>query len=385
MNSDHNPEFITESLRRRADEGAERTLAVSATGIDLCSNDYLGIARGLGSPEVFERVRRSLPAEGALGATGSRLVSGTTEAHVDLESYLSEFYSAEAALVFGSGYEANVGLLSSIGRRSDTILYDELVHASMRDGIRLGVSRAYSFAHNDLDDLRSKLSQARGDVYVAVEAVYSMDGHMAPLAEIASICRESGAYLIVDEAHSSGVYGQFGEGLCVERGLVEQIFARVHTFGKAVGFRGACVVGSDELRRFLINFSRPFIYSTAPDRVALAFMKEAHQMIRTANHRREELFSILRALKSLKQEFSELSFTESDTCIQALVVPGNRAVLAVEKALQDAGFFTKAIRSPTVPEGSERIRFSVHSFNSIAELRGAFEVVRHLNRVRSAV
>jgi len=385
MDSEQIPEFITESLRRRADEGAERTLVVSLSGIDLCSNDYLGIARGLGSPEVIERVLRSLPDECSLGATGSRLVSGTTEAHVDLESYLAAFYRVEAALLFGSGYEANVGLLSSIGRRSDTILYDELVHASMRDGIRLGVSRAYSFAHNDLDDLRRKLSQARGDVYVAVEAVYSMDGHMAPLAEIASICRESGAYLIVDEAHSSGVYGQSGEGLCVERGVAQQIFARVHTFGKAVGFRGACVVGSKELRRFLINFSRPFIYSTAPDRVALGFMKEAHEMVRTASRQREELFSLLREMKTLKAEFSELSFTESESSIQALVVPGNTAVLTVEKALHDAGIFTKAIRSPTVPEGTERIRFSVHSFNSISELRGAFEVVRGLKVLRSAV
>lgn len=385
MNSEKAPDSIIEPLDRRAAEDAERKLTVAASSVDLCSNDYLGISRELSRPEVSERVLRSLSHTSSLGATGSRLVSGTTEAHLQLEEYLAEFYRGEAALLFGSGYEANVGLLSSIGRRSDTILYDELVHASMRDGIRLGISRAYSFAHNDLDDLRRKLLKASGDIYVAVEAVYSMDGHMAPLVEIASLCREFGAYLIVDEAHSSGVYGKFGEGLCVERGVHQQVFARVHTFGKAIGFRGACVLGGAELRRFLINFSRPFIYSTAPDQVSLAYIKEAHELVRGANDQRRALSAVIAGLHSLKAAFGELSLTASESSIQSLIVSGNREVLAVEAALQEAGFFTKAIRSPTVPEGSERIRFSVHAYNSLAELRRAFEVVRSLYTLQRAV
>lgn len=388
MDQQRNPQSLREALNRRAAEDAERILSTQTAGVDLCSNDYLGVARDLSRPEVIKRVLasvcNSVCDQDPLGATGSRLVSGTTEAHLELESYLATFYRAEAALLFGSGYEANVGLLGSIGRRGDTILYDDLVHASMRDGIRLGVSRAYSFAHNDLDDLRKKLRQARGDIYVAVEAVYSMDGHKAPLGELVSVCREFGAYLIVDEAHSSGVHGAEGEGLCAESGIADEVFARVHTFGKALGFRGACIVGSADLRRFLINFSRPFIYSTAPDKLSLAFIREAHEFVKEASDQRRALGALIVELRMLKEECGALSFTESESSIQSVLVPGNRNVLAAERALHDAGIFTKAIRSPTVPEGSERIRFSIHSFNTLSEIRAAFNVVRNLDVMRRA-
>ncbi len=365
-------------LAQRAEQGALRALQVLSTGCDLCSNDYLGVARRLSTRECIERVLAECQERAPLGATGSRLVSGTTEAHLDLEAYLASVHRADSALLFGSGYEANVGLLSSVARRSDTILYDELVHASMRDGVRLGVARNYSFAHNDVADLRRKISQASGEVYVAVESIYSMDGHRAPLAEIVQVCRETGAYLIVDEAHSTGIYGTGGAGLAVELGLEGALFARVHTFGKAVGFRGACVVGSREITRFLVNFARPFIYSTACDLVALAFMREAYRMVQDASTERAALFALLEAMRELKREFAALQFVESESAIQGVIVPGNRAVVAAERALQEAGFQVKAIRSPTVPEGSERLRLSLHSYNTVEELRAALAVVQGL-------
>ena len=304
-----------------------------------------------------------------MGATGSRLVSGTTRAHEDLESFLAEFHGAPSALLFGSGYEANVGLLSGLGARHDTIIYDELVHASMRDGIRLSAARSYSFRHNDLDDLRSKIAQARGDVFVAVESLYSMDGDTAPLGDLCSLCEEVGAFLIVDEAHSTGVYGKRGEGLVQSQGLHTRVYARVHTFGKAVGYRGAIVVGGETLREYLINFARPFIYSTAPDLLTMRYIDRAYRLMADAHEERARLRELIAGFRLLPSEFPSLTFLASDSPIQGVVLPSNERVLAAEGALQGSGFFAKAIRSPTVPPGSERIRLCLHSFNTLEEVR----------------
>jgi 8-amino-7-oxononanoate synthase len=367
------PKSILEALQQRERDGALRSTEAGQPGADLCSNDYLGIARRLAQPEIIARIIGSCSSEPALGATGSRLVSGTTAAHHAFEEFLAHFHRGERALLFGSGYEANVGLLSALGRRTDTLIYDELAHASMRDGLRLSLSRSFSFRHNDLSDLRQKLSNATGECYVVVESVYSMDGHRAPLRELCELCEEVGAYLIVDEAHATGVYGPRGEGLVVECGLEGRVFARVHTFGKAVGYRGACVVGSESLQSFLINFARPFVYSTAPDAVSIAFMREAYRLVEEATRERAKLGALISSWRDLKREFSGLSFIESDTAIQGVVIPGNHEVVAAEQRLRAAGYFAKAIRSPTVPEGSERLRLSLHAYNSPEEIRGALE------------
>ncbi|MEY4667666.1 MAG: hypothetical protein RL518_365 [Pseudomonadota bacterium] len=355
---------MEDALRDRREAGSLRRLTVVAGGIDLCSNDYLGLSRQLASTQLGP-----VAEFGVMGATGSRLVSGTTRAHEDLESFLAEFHDAPAALLFGSGYEANVGVLSSIGTRHDTIIYDELVHASMRDGIRLSAARSYSFRHNDLEDLRNKIAQARGDLFIAVESLYSMDGDLSPLKELCSLCDEHGAYLIVDEAHATGIYGKRGEGLVQSLGLQSRIFARVHTFGKAVGYRGAIVLGSEMLREYLINFARPFIYSTAPDLVTLRYIDRAYRLMADACAERDAVRFLIESVRALRGEFSSLSFLESTSPIQGVVLPSNERVLMVEAALQSAGVFAKAIRSPTVPAGSERIRLCLHSFNTVEEVR----------------
>jgi 8-amino-7-oxononanoate synthase len=352
------PNGICEALRERREEGALRTLVKPGTGIDLCSNDYLGISRLL------------VPEAGS-GATGSRLVSGNSAEHEALEAFLAEFHQAEAALVFSSGYEANVGLLGSIGSRGDTIIYDELVHASMRDGVRLSAARSFSFRHNDPCDLRKKIAHGRGEVFVAVESIYSMDGHDAPLRELVEVCRERGAFLIVDEAHATGLYGSRGEGLIQSLNLQPETFARIHTFGKALGYRGATVVGSKELREYLINFARSFIYSTACDSAMVRTIRRAYDIMRELNQERAELFDRVQFFKQLREHNPGLAFLISDSPIQGVIIPGNSSVLRAEEELKRHGYFARGIRSPTVPSGQERIRLCLHSFNSREEIAGA--------------
>jgi 8-amino-7-oxononanoate synthase len=374
-----NPRSIEEALIARKSDGSLRSLAPVTGIVDLCSNDYLGLARRLSD--------YSLPGSalsGPLGATGSRLVSGTTETHEAIERYLAQFHQTPAALLFGSGYEANLGLLGCIGNRRSTILYDEYAHASMRDGIRLSHSRGYSFRHNDLDDLRRKIRQARGEVFVVVESIYSMDGDSAPLAELCDLCDEIGAYLLVDEAHATGVFGAHGEGRVQELGLSERVFARVHTFGKALGYRGAVIVGSELLRDYLINFARSFVYSTAPDVATLGYIKKAYQLMSQADTERSALRELVATLRARMDQFPELTFLRSDSPIQGVIIPSNGAVVQAEEALKEAGFFAKGIRSPTVPVGRERIRICLHSYNTIDEVVGLLNVLQDKQTGRAA-
>ena len=376
---DRNPKSIQEALRHRRETQALRRLVPVCGGVDLCSNDYLGLSRKLAELNLALESKH-----GMMGATGSRLVSGTTQAHEDLEDFLSQFHNASASLLFGSGYEANLGLLGSIGTRHDTIIYDEYLHASMRDGIRLSNARSYSFRHNDIEDLRRKISAARGDVFVAVESLYSMDGDTAPLRALCELCNEVGAHLIVDEAHATGVFGDHGEGLVQSLGLSSSVFARVHTFGKAVGYRGAIVVGSETLREFLINFARPFIYSTAPDLMTVRYIDVAYRLMSKAHQERAALRALVDGMRDLQRECISLKFLASDTPIQGVIIPTNEAVLAAEARLQDAGFFAKAIRSPTVPQGSERIRLCLHSFNTLEEVRESLAIIANVKAVEVA-
>jgi 8-amino-7-oxononanoate synthase len=344
-------------------------------GVDLSSNDYLGIARKLAERDVLTRVVQSLGDE-TLGATGSRLITGNLEAHEELEAFLAAYHNGESALLFGSGYEANLGVLSAVAGRTDTIVYDELIHASMRDGIRLSPARSFGFRHNDLDDLRSKIKSARGECFIAVESLYSMDGDRAPLIQLSELAEEMGAYLIVDEAHATGVYGPKGAGCVAEDDLCERVLARVHTFGKALGYRGACVIGSPALREHLINSSRSFMYTTAPDLLSVRCVREAYAILAESDSERQQLHSLITDVKKLQDGYPELSFLPSESPIQGVLASGNAAALAAERALSSAGFAARAIRAPTVPSGLERVRLCLHSFNSLDQIRAAFDVLR---------
>ena len=245
------PSSLLEKLKERKENDALRSLMKADGMVDFYSNDYLGVAK------------LSFETEGLFGSTGSRLISGNSQRTEEIETELAAFFHQSSALLFNSGYDANLGLFSSVPLKGDTVIYDVLVHASIRDGIRMSLANSHSFAHNDIDNLRDKLSRAKGTVYVAVESVYSMDGDQAPLKEILAVCEEEGAFLIVDEAHSGGVLGDNGEGLTTECGIDDRVFAKIITFGKAFGSHGAVVLGSDDLKTYLINFARSLIYTTA--------------------------------------------------------------------------------------------------------------------------
>ncbi|MEQ8705676.1 MAG: 8-amino-7-oxononanoate synthase [Phaeodactylibacter sp.] len=348
---------MEQALKKRRQAGLQRELPSPVDGhADFCSNDYLGLARTL--PDTIG----PLP-----GATGSRLLSGNSRLAEDVEQLVADFHHAEAALLFSSGYAANIGLLPAVVSRQDTIIYDKLLHASLRDGIKLTQARAFSFAHNDLRDFAKKLAAADGEKWVVVESVYSMDGDQAPLVEIAMLCQDYGANLIVDEAHGTGVIGEHGEGAVRALELEDLVWARVHTFGKAVGSHGAAVLGTQLLKTYLINFARSFIYTTALPPVTLAHIKLAYgKMAETglvqALHERVQYF-LGQCPDQVRQRL-----ISSNTPIQAVLCPGNAEVQALAKSLQEAGMGVLPIRYPTVPRGEERLRVCLHTFNTNEEI-----------------
>ncbi len=369
------PKGILQALALRESEGSLRSLRPSPVGIDLCSNDYLGLSSGddflLGFVEWWESSSHRM------GATGSRLVSGNFDALEELESFLAHVLHADRALLFASGFEANSALLGALGGRNDIIFYDEQVHASMREGVRLSVARAHSFRHNDPEHLQQLIMRAheksQGEVYVAVESVYSMDGDVAPLAALTELCTRLGAHLIVDEAHATGLYGEQGTGLVQQLQLEEAVFARVHTFGKALGFRGACVVGSEVLRSYLVNFARAFIYSTGPDLFTVWATRRAFEVMLRAGDARVALWRLVEFFGEARKHYEALTALEVTSPIQGVILPGNSTVLAAEKSLEAAGFGVRAMRSPTVPRGRERLRICLHSFNTFDQVSSVLQ------------
>ncbi|AIZ64302.1 8-amino-7-oxononanoate synthase [Hymenobacter sp. DG25B] len=358
---------LAAQLAQRTAAGTLRQLKLSAPGlVDFSSNDYLGLSR---RPAVLAALHQAL--HEAAGSTGARLLTGNSAAAETLETHLAQFHHAEAALLFNSGYTANLGFFSAVPRRGDTILYDEASHASVKEGIRASFATAYSFRHNDLADLERKLQRATGAVFVAVESLYSMDGDMAPLPELAAFCQQHGLYLVVDEAHSNGLYGPAGEGLVVELGLENQVFARILTFGKALGSQGAAIAGPAVLRDYLLNFSRPFIYTTALPPLTIAALTAVYVLLPDLAAERQHLFALSDYLKSTLNAVPGLQVPLNSHVIHPVFFTGNPGPAAVrelaEKA-QQAGFDVRAIVAPTVPAGTERLRLITHSFNTAAEI-----------------
>lgn len=359
--------YLAMKIAQRKDKDAFRSFKVNEGAIDFCSNDYLGMAKDL---KLLEKTHADLQkyTDRVNGSTGARTITGTTKELIELEALLATYHGAEAGLIFNSGYTANLGLFSALPYRGDTVIYDELIHASIRDGLRMSRAKSFSFKHNDLIDLEKKLQRAEGIIYVAVESIYSMDGDQAPLAELTQLCENYGAALIVDEAHSNGIYGKKGSGLVVELGLDKRVFARVMTFGKALGCHGAMVVGSQDLKDFLINYSRSFIYTTAPSPHQVFSIKNAYDKLSKYNDNRLKLSELINLFKESLKGYSSLSYISSESPIQCIVVAGNTAVKAVCEAVQKDGFDVRPIVAPTVPEGKERIRICLHSFNTKSQV-----------------
>jgi 8-amino-7-oxononanoate synthase len=363
--------YLQERLQERKTNNAFRSLPNLSDGIDFCSNDYLGMARR----------QFSQPISAQYGATGSRLISGNHSAYSELEGFLAYFHRSESALVYNSGYQANLGLISCMATRHDTILYDQLAHASIRDAVRLSEARSLSFRHNDVHHLEEKLERANGRKFVVVESVYSMDGDEAPLPELADCCKAYDAALIVDEAHAVGVLGPQGRGLVVEMGLEDQVWARVVTFGKALGSHGAAILGSELLRDYLINFSRPFIYTTGLPPDTVQRILQAYRYLENSNLPEQILQKTDRFKNGIAGDL-RASLIASRSAIQSLVVPGNAAVKEAALALQHAGFRILPILSPTVPKGSERLRICLHTFNTEEQID---QLVLQLQKINSAL
>ena len=364
------------ALHKRAQDGNLRQLSLSQ-GIDFFSNDYLGLAKNSSVLQPFlEKEYAHIGTTQWHGATGSRLLSGNSEYVMQAEKRLAALFQAESALIFNSGYAANLSVLSAIPQKGDTILYDEKIHASLKEGARLSFAQRYSFAHNDVADLEQKLQRIdKGLVFVVAETVYSMDGDIAPLAAIVAICKKYGAYLIVDEAHSTGLWGNGGSGLLCEKVLEKDVLARIYTFGKAMGGHGACVAGSQTLTNYLVNFARPFIYTTAMPLQNVAYLMAAFQYLAENEWLAKQLHSRVSYFRQQIQAHQlQDNFVESTSPIQMLKVQGNEHAQRMARDLREQHYNLRPVLSPTVPAGQERIRVCLHSDNSeqeIAELIAA--------------
>ena len=353
-------EILESRLESREKEGSLRSLRSKENLIDFCSNDYLGFARDIESGEGVEFA--------SLGSTGSRLISGNSGYIEELERHIAEYHDSDTGLIFNSGYDANLGLFSAVPQRGDTVIYDEFCHASIRDGLRLGVCKSHSFPHNDLVTLESHLSKAAGQIYVAVESVYSMDGSFADLLEISELAEKYHAKLIVDEAHATGLFGAKGEGRVVELNLQDRVYARMHTFGKALGRHGAIVLGDYNLRSYLINYSRPFIYTTALPKSALIGIKYAYDKLSNVNYIDLKLCNIQRLFKSKIEGIKTFELIESFTPIQSVICGSNQRAKFMSNKLKNEGIDVRPILSPTVKKGTERLRICLHEFNTEEEV-----------------
>jgi len=365
-------QYLADKIQERTLAGNLRRLTTHRAEVDLFSNDYLGLATTGALAQLMQPYSVNTH---DTGSTGSRLLSGNSAEAEALESTIAAFHKAEAALLFNSGYDANVGLITSITGRSTTILSDELCHASLIDGIRLSqCARRYKFAHNDLDDLAEKLRKYKdaGPVLVVVESIYSMDGDMAPLAEMAALCEAHDAQLIVDEAHATGFAGAHGEGLVCALGLQDRVFARVHTFGKALGCHGAAVVGSSLLKQFLVNFARTFIYTTALPLHAVHAITCAYSYLASQDFTNAQLHELIAYFRSCIKETGSNGWKDSYSPIQALVIGDNEKSRQVAARLQQAGLQVNPILSPTVAAGEERLRVCLHMFNTREEVDRLF-------------
>ena len=340
---------LLDKLNKRQHLGTFRELSSSESGIDFYSNDYLGFARN-------NTIQLNLK-----GATGSRLISGNSLEAVNCETFLAAHFNAESALVFNSGYAANLGLLSSVPQRGDVILYDERIHASAKEGMRLSFADSFAFKHHDYTDLERQLRKFEDQVvYVVVESLYSMDGTMTHFRKLTALCKEFNAFLIVDEAHSAGIFGEAGRGVVSALELENDVFARIVTFGKAYGLAGAAVLGSENLKKYLVNFARSFIYTTALPNAIYQLIQE-NVGTNLVAQQQSELHKNIALFRNNFQH--EACVSEINSPIQIIHVGNIEKTKKIASTLNQSNLTVKPIFAPTVPEGQECLRICLHSFD----------------------
>lgn len=372
------PKSLQQKIELRKQSNSFRVLPEPNGLIDFASNDYLGFSK---SGIIFQQTHQHLQDQGIIqnGATGSRLLSGNHALYNALEEHIAHFHNAETALVFNSGYDANLGFFSSVPQRNDFILYDEYSHASIRDGIRLSNAKSFKFEHNDLDELETlilKYKSENSEIYIVTESVFSMDGDSPDLERLAQISEQHGCFLVIDEAHALGVFGEAGRGLIQDLGVQDKVFARIMTFGKGLGSHGAAALGSKQLKDFLVNFARSFIYTTALPPHSVVGILIAYKNLETQKAEIEKLQNNILHFNQEKQRIGlKPVFVRNKSAIQSAIIPGNEKVKMIARKLQENGFDVKAILSPTVPENQERLRFCLHSFNTREEITKVLETL----------
>ena len=372
------PKNLSAKLDARKQNNALRHLPTQNDLIDFASNDYLGFVR---SEQIFYETHQYLIDNKYIenGASGSRLLSGNHPLYAVTEKEIAQFHQTKAALIFNSGYDANVGFFSSVPQKGDFILFDALCHASIRDGIKLSNANSHKFGHNDYEDLERLLEKTQtpnSEIYIVTESVFSMDGDAPNFETIVKLSEKYKAYIIVDEAHALGVYGEKGEGLIQSLNFQNAIFARIITFGKGLGCHGAAILGSQELKEYLINFARSFIYTTGLSPHAIAAILKSYQHLQTDKNALNQLRSNIIFFNREKMMLGlKPLFVYSKSAIQCAIIPGNEKVKNIAHQLQQKGFDVKAIISPTVPNGQERLRLCLHNFNSEKEIS---EILAHL-------
>ena len=423
------PKKLQEKLFRREAQNTLRHLPERNDLVDFSSNDYLGFSR---NREIFDRASRILSEKNIVqnGATGSRLLSGNHPLYAELEKKIAEFHQADTALVFNSGYDANIGFFGAVPQRGDLVFYDEYIHASIRDGIRMGNAKSYKFKHNDVGDLKIKCQAERRrspfgteepvpsavEVYVVTESVFSMDGDSPDLKALVVFCLENNYHLIVDEAHALGVFGNKGEGLVQELDLQDEVFARIVTFGKAMGCHGAGILGSILLKNFLVNFARSLIYTTGlPPHSVATILASYEQLSSTkkdepdpsghplvsnlsdiikyfnrqlaaiptlgtstghANRQRRLSAGNVEGLNPTSPaDRGKTFFIPSTSAIHCCIISGNERVKKIAEKIKEKGFDVRPILSPTVPEGQERLRICLHTFNTEKEISEVLQLL----------
>jgi len=339
--------------------------------LNFSSNDYLGLAN---HPAMREAAMVEW-GRGGFGSGASRLICGTLSAHEELEAELADFKRTPAALSFSSGYAAALGTIPALCGSGDVVILDKLSHACLVDAAHLSGAAIRVFHHNNLEKLESHLRWARekhpdGRVLVVAESVYSMDGDLAPVAEIVELKDRFGAWLLLDEAHAVGVLGEEGRGLADREGVADRVEVQMGTLGKALGSHGAYIAGSVALREFLINRARSFIFSTAQPAPVAAAAREALRICRSAEG--EDLRASLRQNLALLGE--DLGLAETPSAIVPVIIGGESEAMEISSKLLDAGFLVPAIRYPTVAKGSARLRVAIsakHSPDNIQKLAAA--------------
>lgn len=382
-------QFMQFKIAGKESTNSIRKLQLTNNLTDFSSNDYLGYSRfeneELSGEYLQLKARLLSKNQSWSGAGGSRLLSGNSAAAEELENLFAIRENTGAALLFNSGYTANTSLFSCLPQKGDLVIYDQYIHASVIDGLRLSYADRLKFRHNDCGDLENQLlknKDRQGRCYVAIESIYSMDGDFANLPLILALCKKYRARLIVDEAHAFGV---FGTGLATTKETGTPVFARIITFSKAMGLHGAVVLGSQLLKTYLINFARPFIYSTAlPPTLILSILTRYKRLLTfpEEQHKLQQKSALLSAnLKAIYPDRNLMEMAEMKVSpIQIITVPGNENCLRWSKSLFEKGYSVYPIRSPTVPAGTERLRICVHLFNTQTEINGLCEQIKKLQQ-----